>query len=646
MRIDVQKVLFVGLEENKESFFADAQRLGVLEFIDRRFHLSRELPASLQKYMNALKVLRRYPIDSYKQSEDKIDLEALATRIEETQNHLEQSYEKQRLLTQEIARVGAFGKFKPSDMRYIEKNSGRSFYFYFSKSLEAFAQSDDPDLFYAGSMHGLYYFVRLSNDAATSDGIIEMKVEKPVQELEAQKAEVEQEIEQYTRDLADFTCFYDALNKQLIQEMDFHNLSQASKTADVCLDNKMFYAEAWVAKNKLDSCIQLLKEKGVVAQKVAIEEGDKVPTYLENEGLSKIGEDLVNIYDAPSTTDKDPSIWVLWAFAFFFAIIIGDGGYGLLFLAGALLVKFKAPNLKGAANRILKLTLILSTTCILWGVSTTSFFGMKVDIDHPIRKLSPLGYVVKKKVDYHFTLKDENYQKWVQEFPVLKSLKNPQSILREAKTRVGKDVNYVLYNDFSDKILMEFAILLGVLHLCLSFLRLITQNWNGIGWICAMIGGYLYFPASSMLSATSLVHFMLPFQPEVLASVGQQMMFGGMVGAIVLSVIQNKLMGFFEIANIIQIFSDILSYLRLYALGLAGGMVSQAFNQMGMDLVYSGALGMFFGPFVIIFGHLINIMLSLMGGVIHGLRLNFLEWYHYCFDGGGKLLRPLKLMKN
>ena len=88
---------------------------------------------------------------------------------------------------------------------------------------------------------------------------------------------------------------------------------------------------------------------------------------------------------------------------------------------------------------------------------------------------------------------------------------------------------------------------------------------------------------------------------------------------------------------LIQIFADILSYLRLYALGLAGALVNSdhqrscRFSSFCLRRFNCTALG-----------HCVNIVLGIMGGVIHGLRLNFLEWYHYCFEGGGKMFNPLK----
>jgi V/A-type H+-transporting ATPase subunit I len=95
-----------------------------------------------------------------------------------------------------------------------------------------------------------------------------------------------------------------------------------------------------------------------------------------------------------------------------------------------------------------------------------------------------------------------------------------------------------------------------------------------------------------------------------------------------------------ELTNIIQVFADIMSYLRLYALGLASAMMAVTFNQIAVSA------GVIMAIPVLVIGHTANIALSIMSGVIHGLRLNFLEWYRWSFAGGGKMLSPLKLMKS
>ena len=104
-------------------------------------------------------------------------------------------------------------------------------------------------------------------------------------------------------------------------------------------------------------------------------------------------------------------------------------------------------------------------------------------------------------------------------------------------------------------------------------------------------------------------------------------------------IIEKRFGGIGEITQILQVFADILSYLRLYALALASTIMAETFNDIG------STVGLVLGILVILVGHGVNIMLGTMGGVIHGLRLNFIEWYHYSFEGGGKLFAPLKKLK-
>src|SRR6202041_3430154 len=100
---------------------------------------------------------------------------------------------------------------------------------------------------------------------------------------------------------------------------------------------------------------QLVNKLQVHVEEIAIEPRDQIPTYLQNEGFCRIGEDVVAIYDAPSARDKDPSLWVLLSFALFFAVIIGDGGYGLVFLLMALYMRYKYTKTSKQGKRFLNL---------------------------------------------------------------------------------------------------------------------------------------------------------------------------------------------------------------------------------------------------------------------------------------------------
>ncbi len=210
-------------------------------------------------------------------------------------------------------------------------------------------------------------------------------------------------------------------------------------------------------------------------------------------------------------------------------------------------------------------------------------------------------------------------------------------MLQSAFVQKKKVISYPIVDEFTGNIILEFTLILGIIHISLSFLRYLPRHIAGLGWVVFMIGGYLFFP--SMLNATTIPEFMVWISKSIASAFGLQCLFGGLGFALFAAVIQHRLKGLGEIANMVQVFSDVLSYLRLYALGLAGSIMASTFNQEG------SALGLFVGFVVILAGHGINMLLSLMGGVIHGLRLNFLEWYHYSFTGGGKLFQPLHKLR-
>jgi V/A-type H+-transporting ATPase subunit I len=105
--------------------------------------------------------------------------------------------------------------------------------------------------------------------------------------------------------------------------------------------------------------------------------------------------------------------------------------------------------------------------------------------------------------------------------------------------------------------------------------------------------------------------------------------------------------GFNGLLGIVQVFSDVLSYLRLFALGIATVYMAQTFNMLAKNIVASFPwIGYLFAALILLAGHAVNLLLGIMGGVIHGLRLNFLEWYRWCFTGDGVVYRPFRQIKS
>ena len=395
----------------------------------------------------------------------------------------------------------------------------------------------------------------------------------------------------------------------------------------------LFAVEAWVPTKKLTLARLLTRSFSIHFESIPTEKNDVAPTYLENKGFSRVGEDLVDIYDTPASDDNDPSPWVFWAFILFFSMIVADGGYGFIYLLIAFFLKYKFKKIKGSGKRFITLLTTLAVGCITWGVLTSSYFGIDISPKNPLNKYSLIGWMAEKKAAYHIEEQDDVYQFWIEKNPALKTIQNPAQFL---STEHKKDT-YPIYEEFSDNILLELAIFVGLVHLSLSLMRYGRRNWANAGWICFMIGGYLYFP--SHMDATSFINFLGIMSKPFAQAVGLQLVIIGLSAATILACIQLKLGGLAEITKVVQVFADTLSYLRLYALGLAGMMMASTFNELAKDANF------FLGLLILIGGHALNFTMGAVGGIIHGLRLNFLEWYHYSFEGGGRSFNPLRLLK-
>ena len=560
MRVDLKKYLFLGKEEERAPFFKRAAELGVIQFITAH-KTPTDLPADL---LSAIKILRNFESD--KQEEG--DAELIVKQIHELKEREATLSEEVRSLKKEIAGVPLFAHFSNEDRQEIEKHLKLQFFF-------GEKGKERPELHHLGSD----YFLSISKEPVRFDDLIEIHIDEPLEVLKSRLETKKADIFETTNKLKQLGKYSDCLQKALIKHFNHYQLQRAEQIPNQIMEGALFAVTGWVPANK----VALLEKLGVYFEELPIEPDEALPTLLENEGVNLAGEELVHLYDTPSHNDVDPSLWLFGFFSLFYAMIIGDAGYGLLYLIAAY---FLTPKLK-THHKILIYT--LCTSCIVWGVLTNSYFGL-----HLFPQLSLLDWVVQKKAQF-----------------------------------AG-----VISESYSDHILLETALLVGSIHICLSLARYWKRNLAALGWILAIMGGYLYVP--HYLQATSMIQFLFGWQQA--GSVGSFLFIIGLSMALGLSLLQNGWKGLLEITMLIQIFGDILSYLRLYALGLAGAIIAVTINEMAASLPYAA-------PVILFVGHGVNITLAVMSGVIHGLRLNFLEWYHYSFEGGGKRFSPLKTIK-
>ncbi|MEI8126053.1 MAG: V-type ATPase 116kDa subunit family protein, partial [Parachlamydiaceae bacterium] len=586
--------------------------------------------------VNAIKVLRGQPVVDQEETEEFDIALGLAQKIVSIRDSLKHIEEEERLLNLEISRVAVFGNFSQQDIDYIENATGRKIQFYCAKHGHAEHNPLPDELLLVNSSHGLEYYMGINPQSMQYPKMIEMEISRPLGDLQRRQHELHKEKYSLETRLKGYAKYNEFMHKALIEQMNQYHLDEANGFVEFPLEaGKLFVVQGWVPTNKVKEMHAFVEQMDVQVEEIAINPREEPPTCLENEGVARIGEDLVHIYDTPSSRDKDPSLWVLVFFSLFFAMIIDDGAYGLVFLLVALYIRRKHAGLKGAKKRFVDLIAILGFSCIAWGILMTSFFGIHFAPDNPMHKFSLMSWMVEKKAEYHITHADTVYHEWVKKVPALAGVKNPQEFLmKAAEPNAHGGMKYEAFEVFADNILLELALLLGVIHIVLSMCRNLSRNWAYIGWIILIIGGYLYAP--SFLNAVGMPNYILGISKELTERNGLYMIYTGLITGVILAGCQHKIIGILETTVVIQIFGDILSYLRLYALGLSGAMLASTLADL------AASVPLVFGIMILVVGHIINIALGVMGGVIHGLRLNFLEWYHYCFEGGGKVFRPLK----
>ncbi|HEY4255377.1 MAG TPA: hypothetical protein VGM34_03415, partial [Chlamydiales bacterium] len=462
MIVQLHKILIYGKRREMDHFFELAQRAGFLEFIGLAHKKSLELPDDAKTLLSAIKIAKKHEIHPEAAPRTPTEPLALAKILVQLNAAQEKLFEERRLLSTELVRIAPFGQFSKEDIEVIEQEGKRVFQFFCMKSSLAKEVHLPLEVIFVGTEFDLDYFVAINKERTHYPKMIEILIDQPAGTVIERLAQIAEEIGRLEADIRHFSNTLPLLISGLTDYLNQFHLELAKHDSIEPLGKTIFAVEAWIPETRMKAMMALLSGQNVLFEEIAIEERDRVPTCMENKGMGKVGEDLVHIYDTPAPTDKDPSKWVLASFSIFFAMIVADAGYGLLYLLLGLYVKWKFPTLKGMGRRFLKLVFLVSSCCILWGVFTASFFGLEIGPNNPFRKTSVLHLLAAKKAEYHLEKKDDVYEMYAKEFPAVVEAKNGHDFLMKATVKSGEKEQFEALDNFYDNILMELSLLIGV----------------------------------------------------------------------------------------------------------------------------------------------------------------------------------------
>jgi V/A-type H+-transporting ATPase subunit I len=393
----------------------------------------------------------------------------------------------------------------------------------------------------------------------------------PLSALRAEREDVEIARERAALERAELTRWRVALGAALAAAQDQDDLrAVAGQTLDA---DEIFAVQGWAPAEAQAAIEALAAERGLALMIEPPGEGDAPPTLLEP-GAERfaIGADLTNFYSTPGYRSWDPSLIVFASFAVFFAMIVADAGYAVLFAIGTALY-WRRMGRSAAGRRARALLAALSGASFVYGVLAGSYFGVAPPADSLLAQL-----------------------------------------------------HVIEIGDFEK--MMRVSIVIGVLHIGIA---LVTVAWlnrgtgralAAAGWIAVLAGGLLIWLGGDGLRILGFV----------LVAVGLGAVFWGSASARPVASPRDWLLrladGFIGLTGATKLFGDVLSYLRLFALGLASASLAATFNGLAAEVrVNAPGLGVLLSILILAFGHTINVAIGIMGGVVHGLRLNYVEFF-------------------
>lgn len=611
----MKKLTFLVTNKEYEQFIADIRQLGVVHIDElQKGATSAELQNGLalaDRYKEVFKALD-YAKESYEPSEtglDAIDLNALQTsgqlleRVEALQ--VEENNLKHQLdeANKNIEQLEHWGEFRWEDIDQL-KEQGYEATFYVCAS-KMFHQ-DWIDQYFAtpiSEFGGRTYFVTFSKEQPNITAERLVLPEKKLSEYYADKSKLEADIVAVHDELLAINAEKrDLMTAGQVENENEISLSRVHLSHESIADDAVRLLLGWTLDEKKDAVVDYLEQNHIYYEMENPTLDDEVPVQIKNNAYSTLFEPILKMYSLPRYSDLDVTPFFAPFFMLFFGLCMGDAGYGLIILVASIILKMKLKDdMKPYAN----LGMILGGMTIVCGTLTGSFLGI-----------------------------DLTQQDWAFLAPVKKYFINEN--------------NFKLF-DYSP--MMVISVIIGLVQVLLGMVLAGIKAARLFGWKYG-IGKFSWVVA--LLSAIAC--FALPACGVQLPQFVTYILYV-LIGISVLGIFfmnspdKNIFMNFgtglwdtYGMAT--GLLGDLLSYIRLFALGLTGGVLGSVFNELATTMTDGMSWWIRWLPLLIILllGHGINFALCMISSFVHPMRLTFVEFFKNAnFEGGGKAYNPFRI---
>ena len=536
--------------------------------------------------------------------------------------------------TTELDRFSKWGSVNLSDFEYLkEKNIQLKLY---EVAADKYAEID-PDIqtILVNNDKRSVRFLILNGGNERPEKLIPEAFEVPFPRLSTD--ELISEIETDKKEISEIEAFYNAnakylpsitvFKKSLEKDIEFENINAGMSCEKDGSENDLAWISGYVPSEELPVFAEECKKnQWALAYEDAQLDDSEVPTKLKKNKFVSLIYPLTDFLGTvPGYNEYDISGWFLLFFTIFFGMIFGDGGYGLLVTVVALLMMIKNAAAKKPFSPLLGLVTLVGAATVIWGIVTCTWFGIPAELLPEWLKNLSIPLISSAEADAHWLVpwnsdpsvyltKDQNLQIFCFALALLQlSIAHIKASIRNCSNR-----NFL-------KALGDIGSLLQLVGMFWIVLAMVVN-----GKVFPMLGYIGNVPVGKIEISLIAIGFVLSF---VFAN------YEGSIGESILASLKNIIS---VLLGVVNVFSDIVSYIRLWAVGLAGAAISDTVNTMAGPIL-GHAILFIFAVLLLVFGHGLNMILNLLSVIVHGVRLNTLEFStHLGVSWSGKKYQPFK----
>ena len=453
--------------------------------------------------------------------------------------------------------------------------------------------------------------------AAVEDALRSAGFARPAQTWEKTPAEEREELEQQEKTCAAETAEIEEQIRELSEHRteikiaaDYYRV-RADKyevLGELPQSERTFVISGYIPQCEAGHVESWLSERYDCAVDIEdLKEDEEPPVILKNNPFSMNMEGVVESYGLPHKGELDPTTIMSFFYVFFFGMMLSDAAYGAIVAVACTVLVRKFPRMSPGMKKSLKLFFYCGLSTLVWGILFGGYFGNIVDIVSE----KFFGTAVTVPALWFIPLND------------------PMKLL-------------------------VFSLLFGVIHLftglgikgylCLRDGKVMDFFCDVVLWFMLLMGLILMLLPSDIFASIAQTQIVFPGWLNTLAGI---LAAAGAIGIVLMSGRDKKnpalriALGAYDLYNITGWLSDVLSYSRLLALGLATGVIASVINQMG-SMLPDNIVGVIFFIVIFLAGHTLNLAINLLGAYVHTNRLQFVEFFGKFYEGGGRPFEPFK----